>query len=709
MNFPSYSQHYENVEPLSEILQTGCYTEIAIEGDRLYAVTGYGFEVLDISNPEEPTLLGRAPCEGYSERIAVKDGYVYLAEFSLGMFVFDARDPGNISQVFNFSHPDYLFAGMQVHENRLYLCVWGRGLKIYDISEPGEPQYLAYFTPPLMPFCVLAHDTLVYVADWYEGILRIVDMRDTDNIEVLSEYFLDRTWVEDMCVSNDILFLAEDGNGLRLLDIEDTGDIQHISSLQIDDCYMNSVTIRDNFAYVGCCRDGLLLVDYSDPRELEIVGIDDSTQYWIYNTEFSGNNAYVAGSWDGLVVYNAADPSTPELLANYNKPPPVYFPTAYHTTLIVPRNDEGLLILNTEDPTNPEVIVEIDSIYTYSALTSDDGWLYLTSFNPEDSVTSLQAWNIDDPEHPEGVWRQDIFHRYGNFRISDDLLYIAYYKSAVALWDISDRGEPSHVADIVDTLICDAYIEEDLLYSLGTDDIFRITDISNPDEPELLGDYEGLNYAYDIVVAGNNAYIADGGDGIVVLGVEDPTEIFRLATAATTDRAHSLAVSDSLLYVCDYRGGLRVFDLLTRRQPIELGFLDTPGNAMFVEVEDGIAYVGDTYDLTICRYNTDSFIWLNETVTPQSFKLFPAFPNPFNSTVTIGYFLPAPSWVNVTIFDLQGRLVYRENNLHQGGFDSFIWNGKGLPSGSYLFRLSEGMVGSSSPEFNEEQILHLVR
>ena len=73
---------------------------------------------------------------------------------------------------------------------------------------------------------------------------------------------------------------------------------------------------------------------------------------------------------------------------------------------------------------------------------------------------------------------------------------------------------------------------------------------------------------------------------------------------------------------------------------------------------------------------------------PMAFCLRPNYPNPFNSRTTVEFSLPEAGWVNLTVFDLQGRLTAR---LHSGrlsaGWHRRCLNAEGLNSGVYLLRL----------------------
>jgi len=75
--------------------------------------------------------------------------------------------------------------------------------------------------------------------------------------------------------------------------------------------------------------------------------------------------------------------------------------------------------------------------------------------------------------------------------------------------------------------------------------------------------------------------------------------------------------------------------------------------------------------------------------------LYQNVPNPFSSITTIGFMLPEMTTVNITIYDICGKLVNTivENNQLPRGYHDVIWNGRtdsGEPAagGVYFCRLS---------------------
>ncbi|HEX7345065.1 MAG TPA: carboxypeptidase regulatory-like domain-containing protein [bacterium] len=66
-------------------------------------------------------------------------------------------------------------------------------------------------------------------------------------------------------------------------------------------------------------------------------------------------------------------------------------------------------------------------------------------------------------------------------------------------------------------------------------------------------------------------------------------------------------------------------------------------------------------------------------------------PNPFNPQTAVNFTLPEAGFVNLAVYDLQGRKVADLlNGSLDAGAHQAIWNADGLSSGVYLFRLKAG-------------------
>ena len=92
--------------------------------------------------------------------------------------------------------------------------------------------------------------------------------------------------------------------------------------------------------------------------------------------------------------------------------------------------------------------------------------------------------------------------------------------------------------------------------------------------------------------------------------------------------------------------------------------------------------------------NATSIIKGQGSVSPDSYHLFPAFPNPANPSTTIRIYLPVSSAkTNITIYDVQGKRVRTiTDTVLSAGSHFFKWDGKNelrspMSSGLYIYRV----------------------
>ena len=84
------------------------------------------------------------------------------------------------------------------------------------------------------------------------------------------------------------------------------------------------------------------------------------------------------------------------------------------------------------------------------------------------------------------------------------------------------------------------------------------------------------------------------------------------------------------------------------------------------------------------------------TTVPLSFVLHQNYPNPFNPITQIKYELPKASLVNITVYDMMGKVVRTLINMEQtAGYKSIQWNatndeGKPVSAGLYLYTIQAG-------------------
>lgn len=80
-----------------------------------------------------------------------------------------------------------------------------------------------------------------------------------------------------------------------------------------------------------------------------------------------------------------------------------------------------------------------------------------------------------------------------------------------------------------------------------------------------------------------------------------------------------------------------------------------------------------------------------EAALPHALVLEQNYPNPFNPSTNIKYELPTTNFVELTVFNALGQKVWTlVNSRQQAGSHSVTFNGSGLASGLYYYKLSIG-------------------
>ena len=83
-------------------------------------------------------------------------------------------------------------------------------------------------------------------------------------------------------------------------------------------------------------------------------------------------------------------------------------------------------------------------------------------------------------------------------------------------------------------------------------------------------------------------------------------------------------------------------------------------------------------------------------IFPERLRIYNAYPNPFNPITSLSYDLPEEGLVNITIYDMMGRIVKTlVNGSQTAGFNSVQWNATNdrnepVSAGLYLYTIQAG-------------------
>lgn len=91
------------------------------------------------------------------------------------------------------------------------------------------------------------------------------------------------------------------------------------------------------------------------------------------------------------------------------------------------------------------------------------------------------------------------------------------------------------------------------------------------------------------------------------------------------------------------------------------------------------------------RYGTVTRVTPKGDIQPCDYRLFQNYPNPFNPFTTIRYALPQWSNVTLSVYNTLGQVVSTlVNEIQDVGYHEIRFDGSGLASGVYFYRLQSG-------------------
>ncbi len=102
------------------------------------------------------------------------------------------------------------------------------------------------------------------------------------------------------------------------------------------------------------------------------------------------------------------------------------------------------------------------------------------------------------------------------------------------------------------------------------------------------------DWAFDVAVVGDFAYIADGASGMQIVNISDHQSLSIIGTYNTPDYARGICIADNFAYIATGTAGIFVVNVTNPVNPTLTGICDTPSSAWKVTVVDNYAYVADT-------------------------------------------------------------------------------------------------------------------
>jgi hypothetical protein len=275
-------------------------TSVTARGNLAYVTDRIGLQIIDITDPASPSLVGSLETPGLADDVDIQGDYAYVADGLAGMHVVDIGDPAAPTIVTNYPAEVWVNA-LTISDNTLFLSVsewldmegWGVDLRarleIVDISVPLNPQLLGsyqewdtpfpdlgqyidplwYYLPPIRRN-ISQSGSFVFLVDGMVSLngtlkLQVIDISDLTNPTLVS--------VSPFSCSPPV------GNGRK-------DDVDQLS--------YGAISVAGNYAYLTS-DNKLCVINVTDPSSQEFV-----RGFWINSSVIrditvAGNTVYVSG------------------------------------------------------------------------------------------------------------------------------------------------------------------------------------------------------------------------------------------------------------------------------------------------------------------------------------------------------------------------------------------------------------------------------
>lgn len=238
---------------------------IEIVDDHAYVANqSLGILTVDLSDPENPSVVGGLDSPGSESCIDVSGEYAYVGEYYSStesrLLVIDPSDPVNPILV---GAEDVTGRARGIACSGDIACVAAddEGLHVVDVSDGANPLYLESVAIPDEAWDVAIAGDLAYVAAWESG-LQVVDISSSPALIIGAVDTPHRA--RGVCLVGARAYVADDESGLQIVDISDPENPALIGGLDTPD-EARDVSVAGAFAYVADFYGGLHVVDVSDP------------------------------------------------------------------------------------------------------------------------------------------------------------------------------------------------------------------------------------------------------------------------------------------------------------------------------------------------------------------------------------------------------------------------------------------------------------
>lgn len=266
----------------------GNFQKVVLQGSLLYAATGSGLQILDVSRPSEPRLVGQLYA-GPVSCLTVQDGMAYLGMY-LELQVIDISNPAWPVKRCTYETASSVRA-IGVKGNLAYVADGTYGLRILDVSSPAAPRQVGEYRTVCSQTLALRNN-VVYLSDSGQGLV-ILDVSDPTSPRLINQVNSTASLLD---VAHDIVYTSG-----GIIDVSDPYVTRYLASFPNDSDSLADLQVVGNLAFLAT-SGGLKVFDVRNPAAPKSLGTF-ANGYHAAGVTVGGNLAYVADGYSELRIF----------------------------------------------------------------------------------------------------------------------------------------------------------------------------------------------------------------------------------------------------------------------------------------------------------------------------------------------------------------------------------------------------------------------
>jgi hypothetical protein len=570
----------------------GCRTRgpalgVAVSGRYAYLATATpgGLEIIDIADPAEPDPVGFVELGSYGLSVAVSGPYAYVANERAGLQIIDVSEPSRPVWVGGYQTPGFAH-GVALSGPHALVADYHAGLAIVEVSDPANPLLVSSSATPGFARGVVVSGDHALVADDHQGlqVFRIADLANPTHVGGYDT----PGHAYGLGLRGSHVYVADGDNGLVVVDVSEPANPRRAGAVGATG-FARAVAVHGGQACVANGASGLQLIDIVDPANPQSVS-EAALRGSVVSVAWSGRYAALADSQGGLRVVDVTDPAGPRLVGSVLTPGPALDAAWLGDHALVACGHGGLRVIDLTDPGEPRGrgAYQADGFYARQIVLADHH-AYVVS------DVSLAVFDVSNPAWPALVGTLptvvDLFVSWPTrLAAANGYAYLTQGWEGLAVVDLTDPGNLRRVGhfDLWLQEAADVAVSGSHAYLItwhswlesGDGAELHILDISDPTQPYWVGSCPA-GAGIRLTVVGDYAYVSDAIDGIWVIDVSDPTDPRCLGISVAVSTPIQVAVAGNLIYVAGESEGLVVLERVAffETLSIENGLLHVTWNA----------------------------------------------------------------------------------------------------------------------------------